>query len=124
MVGVKTAVRSRGTTIAGVRVSKCDDMGDVIEKMIRAWRKKAPFRFSDFAKEVEARFAVKVTFEPYNTVSGCYGNVCRARYEYIFAHIAGQRVIYRIYNIVWVEDKRDDPIIAYYSRVERVNTPA
>jgi hypothetical protein len=123
MVNGQVPVRSRGTVIGGVRVSKYDDMETVIEKMIRAWKKKTPFRFSDFAKEVESRFAIKVTFEPFNAISAFCENVNKARHEYIFAYIAGKRVVYRIYNVIWVDDG-DDPIIAHYTHVERVNTPA
>jgi hypothetical protein len=124
MAGVREPVRSRGTYVAGVRITKFDSMEDVVEKMIRAWRKRTPFRFSEFAKEVESRFGVRVTFEPLGTVSNTCGSVCRARHQYVFAHIAGRRCVYRLCNIVWVEDREDDPIIAHYSRVERVDTPA
>jgi hypothetical protein len=124
MAGAKAPVRFRGTRIGGVRIARHDSMEDVIEKMIRAWRKRTPFRFSEFAKEVESRFGIKVTFEPLGTVSNACGSVCRARHQYVFAHIAGRRHVYRLCNIVWVDDKKDDPVIAFYTRVERVSAPA
>jgi hypothetical protein len=124
MVGVREPVRSRGTTIGGIRITKYDDLETVIEKMIRAWRRRLPYRFSEFAKEVESRFGVRVTFEPLGTVSNTCGTVHRARHQYVFAHIAGRRVTYRLWNVVWVEDKKDDPVIAHYTKVERVSAPA
>jgi len=123
MGNVKTAVRSRGTVIGGVRITKYDTMEDVIEKYIKAWRKKTPFRFSEFAREIETRFGIKVTFEAFCGISAFCENVNKARHEYIFAYIGGRRYVYRIYNVIWVDDG-DDPIIAHYTHVERVNTPA
>jgi hypothetical protein len=124
MGNVKVAVRSRGTVIDGVRITKYDTMEVVIEKYIKAWRKKTPFRFSEFAREIETRFGIKVTFEAFCGITAFCENVNKARHEYIFAYIGGRRYVYRIYNVIWVEDKKDDPIIAHYSHVERVNTPA
>jgi hypothetical protein len=123
MGNVKTAVRSRGMTVDGVRITKYDTMEDVIEKYIKAWRKKTPFRFSEFAREIETRFGIKVTFEAFCGITAFCENVNKARHEYIFAYIAGKRYVYRIYNVIWV-DNGDDPIIAHYTHVERVNTPA
>jgi hypothetical protein len=123
MGDVKTAVRSRGMTVDGVRITKYDTMEDVIEKYIKAWRKKTPFRFSEFAREIETRFGIKVTFEAFCGITAFCENVNKARHEYIFAYIAGKRYVYRIYNVIWV-DNGDDPIIAHYTHVERVNTPA
>jgi hypothetical protein len=123
MGNVKTAVRSRGTVIGDVRITKYDTMEDVIEKYIKAWRKKTPFRFSEFAREIETRFGIKVTFEAFCGITAFCENVNKARHEYIFAYIAGKRYVYRIYNVIWV-DNGDDPIIAHYTHVERVNTPA
>jgi hypothetical protein len=123
MGNVKTAVRSRGMTVDGVRITKYDTMEDVIEKYIKAWRKKTPFRFSEFAREIETRFGIKVTFEAFCGITAFCENVNKARHEYIFAYIVGKRYVYRIYNVIWV-DNGDDPIIAHYTHVERVNTPA
>jgi hypothetical protein len=123
MGDVKTAVRSRGMTVDGVRITKYDTMEDVIEKYIKAWRKKTPFRFSEFARTIETRFGIKVTFEAFCGITAFCENVNKARHEYIFAYIAGKRYVYRIYNVIWV-DNGDDPIIAHYTHVERVNTPA
>jgi hypothetical protein len=124
MAGERVAVRSRGFVLAGVRVTKYDTLEDVIGKVIRAWRKKTPFRFSELAKEVESRFGVKVTFETHAPVAGSCGNVARAEYEYIIAHAGVQRFAYRVFNVVWVDDEKGDPVIAHYTRVEKVNQPA
>jgi hypothetical protein len=124
MGSAKTPVRSRGFTLAGVRVTKYDDLEDVIGKVIRAWRKKTPFRFSELARELERTFAVEVAFETLGTVSGSCGTVHRARHQYVVVRMAGRRVAYRLWNIVWVEDKKDDPVIAHYTKVERVKPPA
>lgn len=124
MSGVREPVRSRGFTLAGVRVSKYDTLEDVIGKVIRVWRRRLPYRFSELARELERTFAVEVAFETLGTVSGSCGTVHRARHQYVVVRVAGRRVAYRLWNIVWVEDKKDDPIIAFYTRVEKVNQPA
>jgi hypothetical protein len=121
---VREPVRSRGFALAGVRVSKYDTLEDVIEKLIKAWRRRLPYRFSELARELERTFAVEVAFETLGTVSGSCGTVHRARHQYIVVRMAGRRVAYRLWNIVWVEDKKDDPVIAHYTKVERVKPPA
>jgi len=124
MAGGRVPVRSRGFTVAGVRVSRYDDLETVVEKMIRAWRRRLPYRFSDLARELERVFGVEAAFETLGTVSGSCGTVHRARHQYIVVQMAGRRVTYRLWNVVWVEDKKDDPVIAHYTKVERIKPPA
>ena len=124
MSGVREPVRSRGFTLAGVRVSKYDTLEDVVGKVIRAWRRRLPYRFSELARELDRLFAVEASFETLGTVSGSCGTVHRARHQYIVVRVAGRRVAYRLWDVVWVEDKKDDPVIAHYTRVERVEPPA
>ena len=124
MSGVREPVRSRGFTLAGVRVSKYDTLEDVVGKVIRVWRRRLPYRFSELARELDRLFAVEASFETLGTVSGSCGTVHRARHQYIVVRVAGRRVAYRLWDVVWVEDKKDDPVIAHYTKVERVEPPA